>query len=247
MRLLCFRYVASAIVSFNCVSERKLKYLLYPFLYLLKALATVEEKGNQETKNREDLEEAISWYNRVLGFRIEGGHDSYTISISAPVSSISAYSKSESLAKQSDIQAQSGEIDRPPKRINHGRAGRPAILSPGSASSLHWSPCFKSVFRRVSPLFLLVFFYSDSPILSTDGAFVNGDDTRLWWFSGFQGSSRKVTPGNRGSFGSKRQVIYGREIVLFRSLRSGRSGPPPPPQRNGQTSSRSQAPPPQLM
>ncbi|KAJ4973590.1 hypothetical protein NE237_006764 [Protea cynaroides] len=39
----------------------------------LLALGTLGGNGNQEIRNR-DVEEAISWYNRVLGFRIEGGH-----------------------------------------------------------------------------------------------------------------------------------------------------------------------------
>ncbi|KAF8399744.1 hypothetical protein HHK36_015615 [Tetracentron sinense] len=189
------------------------------------ALTTLEEKSNQETKHKEDLEDAILWYNRVLGFRIEGGHgvkfiftninlknpneeysftirhanDIYTLldcdpylddtkelinelnqtnglfkfvrvmrgkfqaaatagflpqptslrpdssanSISAPVSSISTDSKSESLSKQNELQDQYEEIDRPPKKFNHGRAGKPAIVSPGSASSLRRSPRFK--------------------------------------------------------------------------------------------------------
>ncbi|OVA20775.1 Chromosome segregation protein Spc25 [Macleaya cordata] len=38
------------------------------------ALATLEEKGKEETKHKEEIEDRISWYNRVLGFRIEGGH-----------------------------------------------------------------------------------------------------------------------------------------------------------------------------
>lgn len=37
------------------------------------ALVTLEEKANQGTKEKEDLQEIISWYNRVLGLRIEGG------------------------------------------------------------------------------------------------------------------------------------------------------------------------------
>ncbi|XP_022851124.1 kinetochore protein spc25 [Olea europaea var. sylvestris] len=38
------------------------------------ALAAYEEKCNQITEHEEQIEEAISWYNRVLGFRIECGH-----------------------------------------------------------------------------------------------------------------------------------------------------------------------------
>lgn len=39
-----------------------------------KALATYEGKGDQVTGRREEIQEAIAWYNEVLGFQIEGGH-----------------------------------------------------------------------------------------------------------------------------------------------------------------------------
>ncbi|CAH1428479.1 unnamed protein product [Lactuca virosa] len=39
-----------------------------------KALKENEEKHSQDAERREEIEEAISWYNRVLGFRIETGH-----------------------------------------------------------------------------------------------------------------------------------------------------------------------------
>ncbi|KAM7273521.1 hypothetical protein ACFE04_028185 [Oxalis oulophora] len=38
------------------------------------ALETAEEKRKDNTERKRELEEAISWYNKVLGFRIEGGH-----------------------------------------------------------------------------------------------------------------------------------------------------------------------------
>ncbi|KAL7105952.1 hypothetical protein ACP275_07G079900 [Erythranthe tilingii] len=38
------------------------------------ALAVAREKCQQKIEHREQIEEAISWYNRVLGFRIECGH-----------------------------------------------------------------------------------------------------------------------------------------------------------------------------
>ncbi|XP_023006028.1 uncharacterized protein LOC111498903 [Cucurbita maxima] len=38
------------------------------------ALSSSEHKETQESDCRSDLQEAISWYNRVLGFHIEGGH-----------------------------------------------------------------------------------------------------------------------------------------------------------------------------
>ncbi|KAL8215919.1 hypothetical protein R6Q57_022756 [Mikania cordata] len=37
------------------------------------ALKECEEKHQQDTERREEIEEAISWYNKVLGFRIETG------------------------------------------------------------------------------------------------------------------------------------------------------------------------------
>ncbi|KAL5725491.1 hypothetical protein ACHQM5_008629 [Ranunculus cassubicifolius] len=37
------------------------------------ALATLEEKANQVIKDKKDMQEILSWYNRVLGLRIEGG------------------------------------------------------------------------------------------------------------------------------------------------------------------------------
>lgn len=43
-----------------------------PFL-LLKGLKECEEKRKQDAECRQEIEEAISWYNRVLGFRIERG------------------------------------------------------------------------------------------------------------------------------------------------------------------------------
>ncbi|KAJ0965144.1 hypothetical protein J5N97_026282 [Dioscorea zingiberensis] len=39
----------------------------------LHALTNLEEKCDQEISNRESIEEAVLWYNRVLGFRTEGG------------------------------------------------------------------------------------------------------------------------------------------------------------------------------
>ncbi|KAF9625156.1 hypothetical protein IFM89_019862 [Coptis chinensis] len=38
------------------------------------SLATLEEKANQGIQHKEDIQEAIVWYNKVLGLRIEGGH-----------------------------------------------------------------------------------------------------------------------------------------------------------------------------
>lgn len=45
---------------------------------LLKALSACEEKHDKDSECRGEVEEAISWYNRVLGFRIECGHGEFT-------------------------------------------------------------------------------------------------------------------------------------------------------------------------
>ncbi|XWS60777.1 hypothetical protein CRYUN_Cryun07bG0066000 [Craigia yunnanensis] len=38
------------------------------------ALAKTEEEAKHEIEENEEIQEAISWYNRVLGFQIEGGY-----------------------------------------------------------------------------------------------------------------------------------------------------------------------------
>ncbi|GAB4842642.1 hypothetical protein Ancab_012615 [Ancistrocladus abbreviatus] len=40
----------------------------------LEALAASEEWTKQDARRRDEMREAFEWYNRVLGFRIEGGH-----------------------------------------------------------------------------------------------------------------------------------------------------------------------------
>ncbi|CAK9185615.1 unnamed protein product [Ilex paraguariensis] len=195
------------------------------------ALVACEEKHDEGTEHREQIEEAISWFNKNLGFWIESGHgvkfifsninvknpieqysftirhendiytlldcdphlndtkelinelnrsnglfkfvrsmrekfqesaaceifppatsidqDSSIISVSAPVSSVST-DRSESLAKTTELQL--GENNRASRKVNHGRGGKQAILSPGSASSLRRSPRFKkaSVWNVIS-------------------------------------------------------------------------------------------------
>ncbi|XP_058194126.1 kinetochore protein SPC25 homolog isoform X2 [Rhododendron vialii] len=186
-------------------------------------LSTCEDKRNKNDEDRGGIEEAILWYNRVLGFRIECGHgvkfmfsninvknpkeeyslsirhendvytlldcdprvndskelihelnrtnglfkfvramrekfqeaaaqgispqassidqDSSTISVSAPVSSISTDSQSESLPKKKENEVE--ETKRRSKKVNYATGGKPAILSPGSALSFRRSPRFK--------------------------------------------------------------------------------------------------------
>lgn len=41
-------------------------------------LATYEEKGNRDIEHKGVIQEAILWYNRVLGFHIEGGRGSHS-------------------------------------------------------------------------------------------------------------------------------------------------------------------------
>ncbi|XP_010248589.1 PREDICTED: uncharacterized protein LOC104591451 isoform X2 [Nelumbo nucifera] len=55
------------------VHNQKARKDEYASIISQQSVATLKEKDDQETKNRGDIEEAISWYNRVLGFRIEGG------------------------------------------------------------------------------------------------------------------------------------------------------------------------------
>ncbi|KAI8529060.1 hypothetical protein RHMOL_Rhmol12G0196200 [Rhododendron molle] len=187
-------------------------------------LSTSEDKQSKNDEDRGGIEEAILWYNRVLGFRIECGHgvkfmfsninaknpkeeyslsirhdndvytlldcdphvndskelihelnrtnglfkfvramrekfqeaaaqgispqalsidqDSSTISVSAPVSSISTDSRSESLPKKKENEDE--ETMRRSKKVNYGTGGKPTILSPGSALSFRRSPRFKA-------------------------------------------------------------------------------------------------------
>lgn len=66
----------------SCRSEKVVIATKFPFslltaqicIFPLKALAALEEKSNTNINHLKDLEEAISWYNEALGFRIEGGH-----------------------------------------------------------------------------------------------------------------------------------------------------------------------------
>lgn len=187
------------------------------------ALTISEKKSHEIRERREEIEEAFSWYNRVLGFRIECGrgikfiftninfsnpseqcsftihhaNDTYTlldcnphlndteelvyelnktnglfefvrimrkkfqeaaasglalphfthfrqessmICVSAPVSSVSSDSKSESPDKPNELAEairclKKVNLGRPSKEANLGRTSKEAIGSPGSASS----------------------------------------------------------------------------------------------------------------
>ncbi|KAF5730872.1 hypothetical protein HS088_TW19G00474 [Tripterygium wilfordii] len=207
-------------------------------------LAVFEEKVKRDSAHKDEIQEAFSWYNRVLGFQIEGGHgvkftfsnislknpyeecsftirhqndtytlltcdphiddtkeliqelnrtnglfrfvrimrdkfqeaamlgivdrsvvsqDTSTISVSAPVSSVSTQ-RSESPAKKDELQIQQRDISRLLKEVNHGMESplkkndtaaeehskkvnrgkrvKTSILSPMSASSTRRSPRF---------------------------------------------------------------------------------------------------------
>ncbi|KAK3020505.1 hypothetical protein RJ639_045447 [Escallonia herrerae] len=67
--------------------------------------------------------------------------DLSTISVSASVPSVSTDSRGESPTIQKELQA--GETNRYPKKVNKGREGKPALMSPASASYLRRSPRFK--------------------------------------------------------------------------------------------------------
>jgi len=37
-------------------------------------LAASEQKSNESNELKDEVQEAISWYNRILGFHVEAGH-----------------------------------------------------------------------------------------------------------------------------------------------------------------------------
>ncbi|KAF8005928.1 hypothetical protein BT93_K0264 [Corymbia citriodora subsp. variegata] len=112
------------------------------------ALTAFEEKNEQRMGQKGDIQEAISWYNKVLGFQIEGGngtsplkttiHQEYSInSLSAPVTSVST-EISESPARKKYLETEYVEVERDIKKVNRGTSTRIATSS-GSASSVSWS------------------------------------------------------------------------------------------------------------
>ncbi|KAK9198069.1 hypothetical protein WN944_013252 [Citrus x changshan-huyou] len=72
----------SAIISQQSLGDLLLFYWLvgytfrFSFFILVPsiALATTAEKTKQDLERKGQIQQAISWYNRVLGFHIEGGH-----------------------------------------------------------------------------------------------------------------------------------------------------------------------------
>ncbi|PKI59112.1 hypothetical protein CRG98_020478 [Punica granatum] len=118
-------------------------------------LAAAEEKNEQGAKWKEEIQEAISWYSRVLGLRIEGGsgslpqmvalpQESLTVSVSAPVTSVSTEISGTPTSEPED-QFQHTKVNKNVKKANPGRAAKESALSSGSASSLRRSSRFTKV------------------------------------------------------------------------------------------------------
>lgn len=59
---------------FQAIFNLDLTLAKFCSFFLTKALKELEEKHHQNAEHRKEIEEAISWYNRVLGFRIECGY-----------------------------------------------------------------------------------------------------------------------------------------------------------------------------
>lgn len=187
------------------------------------SLSACEQNSNKNERDIREIEEAMSWYNKILGFRIECGrgvkyiftnidsknpnaeysfcvrhqNNMYTllecdpplkdiekemhelnksnglfkfvrtmrekfqeatacgnfpqitsrdqvassISLSAPASSVSTESRTETILSTNKLQPE--ETNRSPKKMKHGSVGKVALLSPGSASSFRRSARFK--------------------------------------------------------------------------------------------------------
>lgn len=56
-------------------------FFVFFFCLFGKELKACEEKHNQTAEQREEIEEAIVWYNKVLGLRIECGHGMYILQL----------------------------------------------------------------------------------------------------------------------------------------------------------------------
>ncbi|KAL0341459.1 UNVERIFIED_CONTAM: hypothetical protein Scaly_1808500 [Sesamum calycinum] len=119
------------------------------------ALTACKDKCNQNREHREQIEEAISWYNKVLGFRIECGHgialhgasldqDSSIVSVSAPVASVSSDHRYESPLKEKGLQF--SESNSKSRKVGKGHI----VHSPGSASSLRRSSRLKVTYMNMN-------------------------------------------------------------------------------------------------
>lgn len=57
----------------NIVNYSKHLYFSPILFFHKKVLAVSEQESNESSEHRDEVQEAISWYNRILGFQIEGG------------------------------------------------------------------------------------------------------------------------------------------------------------------------------
>ncbi|KAG5032016.1 hypothetical protein JHK85_015998 [Glycine max] len=109
-------------------------------------LAVSEQESNESSEHRDEVQEAISWYNRILGFHVEGGRGSLSMttnehqesafmSASAPVLSISTITEGNE------------NQDEPIKGNAHlqKQVNRRRVKSPGSASSVCQAPRLKEM------------------------------------------------------------------------------------------------------
>ncbi|KAG5049885.1 hypothetical protein JHK85_010988 [Glycine max] len=127
-------------------------------------LEVSEQKSNESSEHRDEVQEAISWYNRILGFQIEGGRgrlsmttnehqESAFISASGPVLSISTITEDND--HQDEPTKGNAHLQ---KQVNRRRV-KSAILSPGSASSVRQSPRLKFLHQFIA--FFLIFSWYD--------------------------------------------------------------------------------------
>ncbi|KAF6168272.1 hypothetical protein GIB67_014507, partial [Kingdonia uniflora] len=153
--------------------QKVMKYQYATIIYQqLKALTTLEMDTNQGIRHKEHIQDAISWYNKFLGFRVEGGHvldcdpylgdmkdfiqdlnqtnglfkfvrimrekfqattlkgaisenismfpDTSTVSTPTPAAYILC-DGSDSLEMEKEVQVQLGELQKSPRKVNHGR------------------------------------------------------------------------------------------------------------------------------
>ncbi|KAF6157425.1 hypothetical protein GIB67_004363 [Kingdonia uniflora] len=202
--------------------QKVMRYQYAAIIY--QQLKALEMDTNQGIRHKEHIQDAISWYNKFLGFRVEGGHgvkfifnninsqnpneeysftlrhaddnytlldcdpylgdmkeliqelnqtnglfkfvrimrenfqattlkgaisedismfpDTSTVSTAAPAASISC-DGSDSSEMDKEVQVQLGELQKSPRKVNHGRVGKSAILTPVSALSHRRSALFK--------------------------------------------------------------------------------------------------------
>ncbi|KAK1302689.1 FKBP12-interacting protein of 37 kDa [Acorus calamus] len=132
---------------FKIVQDQKARRDGYAAIASQQSISPVasEENKNEDVDRCKGLEESTAWYQKVLGFHIEGGHgvrpvsnyvqgDSSTITLSSPPSTMSASSRT-SLTGLSGVRF-SGRS----RKDKHSRVGTPSSVS---ATALRRSPRFK--------------------------------------------------------------------------------------------------------